>query len=256
MNRETSKRLIASQPALAPHADFLLGLLRPCVRITITPNGSNGTQSQLGGKPMVPADFEWPQHETGVYRFLGHINFAEIVERPASLPESGLLSLFYAEYDPESDNEEEIFWGDDGYVKAWYFEDLAALAPMAPPRGTVVKGRRITLAGELDMPRDRYMREDWPFDFDALDALLEDSGAMYGQPAPDALLPTDYLLGYPSHYSLAYNPTPGPDWISLLTLHSYAAFEWCWHDGDKLMVFIERDKLAARDFSALKCDAG
>ncbi|MBK6691765.1 MAG: DUF1963 domain-containing protein [Myxococcales bacterium] len=77
----------------------------------------------------------------------------------------------------------------------------------------------------------------------------------------DALRPprcrhTDHLLGYPSHYSLGYDPTPGPEWVSLLTLHSHDALEWCWQDGNKLMVFIERERLAARDFSALKCDAG
>lgn len=64
------------------------------------------------------------------------------------------------------------------------------------------------------------------------------------------------LLGYPSHYSLSYDPTPGPQWVSLLALHSHDAFEWCWHGGDKLMVFIEQDGLAARDFGALQCDAG
>lgn len=256
MDRETFKRLITSQHLLAPHADFLLDLLKPCVRIDISPNGPNGTQSQLGGKPMVPANFDWPQHAVGLYRFLGQINFAEITERPACLPETGLLSLFYAEYDPESDSQEEIFWGEDDYVKAWYFDDMTALAPMAPPRGKAAKARRITLTGDLDMLRDSYMLEEWPFDFEVLNTLLDESEATGNQPTRDALLPTDYMLGYPSHYSLAYNPTPSPNWISLLTLHSHDTFEWCWQDGNKLMVFIEQDKLEARDFSTLKCDAG
>ena len=135
-------------------------------------------------------------------------------------------------------------------ISCWYFEDLSQLA-MASPHGKAVKAKRINLHGELDMVRDSYMRESWPFDFDELGEMLTDEGAMYGNPSPDALLPTDS-----SHYSLGYTPSPGPGWCALLTLHSHAAFGWQWHDGDKLMVFIEADKLAARDFSQLTCDAG
>jgi len=260
LDRESFERLIASNDQLAPHADYLRSLLRPSVRITITGKSPTGLESRFGGKPMVPADFAWPHHDIGLYYFLGQINFAEITDRPASLPENGLLCLFNADYDPESDNEGEIFWRDDGYVKAWYFTDLSALAPMAPPHGHSVKAKTLTLAGELDIPRASDMRTDWPFNFDVLDALLDallDDGSTFGAPAvTDGQLALDYLLGYPSYYSLAYDPTPGPDWISLLTLHSHDAFKWCWHDGDKLMVFIEQNRLASRDFSALKCDAG
>ena len=66
----------------------------------------------------------------------------------------------------------------------------------------------------------------------------------------------DKLLGYPSVSSLGYDPTPGPKWLPLLTLTSHDHLEWCWHDGDYLFVFIERDRLAARDFSRLRSDAG
>ncbi|WP_146390953.1 DUF1963 domain-containing protein [Allorhodopirellula solitaria] len=44
----------------------------------------------------MPADFAWPAHDVGEYRFLGQIDFSEITDRPDSLPDSGLLSLFYA----------------------------------------------------------------------------------------------------------------------------------------------------------------
>ena len=65
----------------------------------------------------------------------------------------------------------------------------------------------------------------------------------------------DYMLGYPSSCSLAYDPTPKGDWMSLLTLRSHDKFDWCWHD-DNLMIFIEKDKLKNADFSNLKTDAG
>ena len=44
--------------------------------------------------------------------------------------------------------------------------------------------------------------------------------------------------------------------MSLITLMSNSELDWCWHDGDKLMVFIEKDKLLNKDFSCLKSDAG
>lgn len=188
-----------------------------------------------------------PRHDIGLYYCLGQINFAEIVNRPATLPETGVLVLLYADHDPTAATDGEIFWRDEGYVKAWYFEDPTALVPTKAPHGKGAPGVRITLSGELDLPRHVELYDDPPFDFDVLAAALDD---------PDALLATDYLLGYPSHYSLAYDPTPGPEWVSLLTLHSHNALEWCWQDGNKLMVFIERERLAARDFSVLECDAG
>lgn len=120
----------------------------------------------------------------------------------------------------------------------------------------MVKAKRDSLAGEWDMPRHSDMREDWPFDFDVLDALPDGGASTLGPCASNSPLATHYQLGYPSCYSPAYDPALGLGWISLLTLHSHEAFNWCWHDGDNLMVFIERENLAARDFSDLKCDAG
>lgn len=256
MNLDELETLIAANPELREHAYYLHTLIRPSVRIRINQERPTGVQSYFGGSPMVPADFAWPEHDVGLYYFLGQINFADIENRPAELPESGVLSLFYADYNPQSDNDGDIFWRDEGYVKAWYFEDLSQLVPMQAPHGRSVKAKSITLAGELDIPRHVDMLADCPFDPEVLEDALKVEGEFPGPDASIESLATDYLLGYPSYYSLAYDPTPGPEWVSLLTLHSHDAFEWCWHDGDKLMVFIERDKLQARDFSVLACDAG
>jgi len=65
-----------------------------------------------------------------------------------------------------------------------------------------------------------------------------------------------YLLGYPLNTTLGYDPTPGPEWRSLLTLCSDDELEWCWHDGDWLVTFIEEQRLRAGDFSQVKSDAG
>lgn len=234
---ELEKR-IETIPEIAPHKDYLLKLARPSVAITITRKKPQNLQSRFGGNPMVPADFQWPTREIGEYKFLGHINFAEIEDRPASLPESGILALFYTE-----DESGELFWGDDGYILGYYWPEGTPLAAATPPNQESTPPKRIELSGSVDIPRHRELREDWPFDPSSLYELAES-------------LPADYLLGYPSYMSLAYDPTPNQAWCSLLTLDSHEQFEWFWHDGDKLMLFIERDKLAARDFSTIKADAG
>lgn len=79
----------------------------------------------------------------------------------------------------------------------------------------------------------------------------------WGSDVRQGLCKDSYLLGYPGVSSLAYDPTPGPEWVSLLTFASDDGLEWCcWHDGDYLHVAIERDRIAKQDFSALASDAG
>ncbi len=63
-------------------------------------------------------------------------------------------------------------------------------------------------------------------------------------------------MGYPHNNTLAFDPTPGPGWRSLLTLGSDDDLEWCWHDGDWLVTFIEETRLRAGDFSLIKSVAG
>ncbi len=257
MDQHDFDRLIARLPTLASHADFVRALLRPCVRIRLTDQAPEGTQSRLAGIPTLPPGFDWPRHDASLYYCLGQINFAEIVNRPDALPETGVLVLLYADHDPTIDSDAgDIFWRDEGYMKAWYFEDPSALVPTMVPHGRGAQGLRITLSGELDLPRHSELCRDPPFDFAVLGNAIDDPDACIGRPSANPLLATDYLLGYPSHYSLGYDPTPGPEWVPLLTLHSHNKLEWCWQDGNKLMVFIERDRLAARDFSVLRCDAG
>lgn len=129
MKLDDFEQLVTTHPVLASHAEFLRGMLKPCVRIQVTDQLPRDAQSRFGGIPLLPPGFAWPQHEVGVYRFLAQIDFSEIANRPESLPEAGLLVLFYAEYAPDSDGEEEIFWGDEGYVKAAFSRIPPCLSP-------------------------------------------------------------------------------------------------------------------------------
>lgn len=227
---------------LAPHSDWVLSLSKPCIDIQITDLPVLAHNSRFGGQPFVPDDFIYPKHELGQYEFLGQINFSEIEPTPHSvLPKEGLLSLFYA-----FDEEGEVFWRDDDYIIAYYwqnFDDFSLIMPPLSPLTCLAK--TITFNHGVSIPRDEYMREDWPF-----------AAGIYTDFIESLELSEDYLLGYPSHYSLGYNPTPAIDWMSLITITSHDAFNWCWHDADKLMVFIQKAKLAKQDFSKLQADAG
>ena len=66
----------------------------------------------------------------------------------------------------------------------------------------------------------------------------------------------DYLFGYPTNHTLGYDPTPDAGWQSLLTLGSDEDLQWYWHDGDRLVTFIDSAKLASGDFSEIRADAG
>jgi uncharacterized protein YwqG len=240
MNPAKLEELVNNHPDASLHKEYFLSLAKPSVTISITQDSPQRLQSKFGGQPEVPEDFQWPLHKSGYYVFIGQINFSEIVDSPPNLPQSGMLSLFYAQ-----DDTDEIFWGDEGYILGYYWDEIAALKVKKAPHKRVQKQKRIKLVGSIDIPRHEDLRDDWPIPYEDIENLLE-----------DAQLSSDYLLGYPSFYSLAYDPTPNNEWCSLLTLDSHDQFDWCWHDADKLMVFIEKSKLEMRDFSSLKADAG
>jgi hypothetical protein len=44
--------------------------------------------------------------------------------------------------------------------------------------------------------------------------------------------------------------------VPILSAFSDKGLQWHWHDFDWLMLFIERDRLARRDFSVLSAEAG
>lgn len=241
MNLKELKIFIESNPELSPHKSYLEALIKPSVDISLSDEAPLAHESRFGGLPIVPDSFIWPTHEKGHYDFLGQINFSEIPNSPEPLPKKGLLSLFFA-YDEEG----EIFWQDEGYIIAYFWEELDTLS-LIKGRTAYAETKKIDLSSGVEIPRHPDLRTDWPFDTDILYDL--DTLSSFG---------SDYLLGYPSYASLAYDPTPQPtnDWVSLLTITSHDEFAWCWHDGDKLMVFIEKSRLLNKDFSHLKSDAG
>lgn len=253
---ETTESIVCrvrQSSALAPHADYLQRLVRPAVRLSPSPGPDpDALSSRLGGDPMLPAGFVWPQAEVGWYRFLGQIDFGEVPETDL-LPHRGLLSLFFNE-----DEDGEVFWGDEGFVLGFCHADTTGLVPTPPPEDvrratrdlwdSDPSTRALAFAKTVDLPTIFEMLPDCPFDDEARDA--------YDQLLDEADAGSDHLLGYPRGYSLAYDPTPGPEWLTLLTLASHDPLQLCWHDGDHLSVFIEEARLREGDFSRLASDAG
>lgn len=78
-------------------------------------------KSRIGGKPEVPAGFEWPVYEKKPLSFMAQINCEEasIYDKEELLPKTGILYFFY--------EMETMKWGfhpkDKGCARVFYFND-------------------------------------------------------------------------------------------------------------------------------------
>lgn len=246
MNRESLFEYF-KEAELTQHWDFFQKYLRPAININKKLNSEVllGT-SKLGGEPDLPVDMPWPTHKLGSYCFIGQLNFAELPDSDGLLPSSGLLSLFYA-----YDIEERTFWQDPDYVKGFYIPEGIELKRHKIPEifqsFSVQQTIPIEFEQGISIPHDKYQIKDWP---------LQDEYFYYEIHGEDVHPSGAHLLGYPTHCTLCFDPTPEGDFIPLITLPSFPELNWCWHDGDHLMVFIEKSKLQAGDFSCLVSEAG
>lgn len=163
------------------------------------------------------------------------------------MPSTGLLSFFYAE-----DDTGESMWSDPDYVRVFRFDDLTSLQSVEPP-AAVGAGSTCVVSFQLgaDVPP-------WPWDPAAATQWpIRDDEDMSYLELRESLHPTGrYLMGFPIDSSLAYDPTPSPEWRSLLTMRSDEDLKCCWNDDGWLMTFIEDRLLRAGDFSHINADAG
>lgn len=252
MDLETFISHVEASPLIA-HAAWFRRWYRPAVAITTIAGPVPIGGSRFGGAPDLSPDRAWPRHEKGPYRFLAQFNLAEVppvrlvADADALLPDQGLLSLFVAD-DPtgEIDPQCDVFWGDPRYARALLFEPHTVLAPRPPP-AEVDFGEPcgITFSPTIDIPFDPYQASPWPFALEHEDDYTNLRARLHG---------SDYLFGYPTHCSLGYDPTPKGQ-LPLLTLQSSEERCWEWHDGDCLMLFLDRQAVQPGLFT-LGADAG
>lgn len=213
-------------------------LIRPCVGITFAVRHTE-YDSRWGGTPYLPKDFKRPKTDLGgEYRFVGQLNLGDFshLDTPA-MPKMGLLSLFV-------NDDDDAFWGDDGFVKAYYFTDTTGFVLHEDKSAGSPMG--LSFYQGLDLPCNRYFKVAYPDDADEFYQAFYEH--FFGNI-------DDHLFGYPTNDSLGYDPTP-EGYLPLLSLSSHDELNWCWHDGDRLMLFIEPSALALGDFSNIKADAG
>lgn len=260
MRREQVEEFFDAHPQFDRQA--WLALAQPCLDISFAAEDPSPASSRFGGPAFLPANFVWPAPVAGgTYEFLGQINFAEIKQRPVEFPESGLLTLLFAEDDAGT-----AFWGDDGYIHGLYWSDTSGFKLQFNPDGLAQKygtfppgwqGKKIEFQLGIDLPVCADLIVDWPADKDQVLAAFDGSGVGF-----DGMDFCDHMLGYPVNDSFGYDPRPEyrdnaeGRWLTLLNVVSHEDLGWTWHDGDKLMVFIEAEALQRRDFSQLKSDAG
>ncbi len=231
---------------LLPHVDYLETITKVAVEIRLVDDiPPRVAGSRFGGRPAVPTGFAWPEPANGDCRFLGQINFADIGSEVAGLPSAGLLSMFYTVGD-----DGDCAWHENKFVTASYWPD-AHLCLESALSGATSESESIAVEFKraINWPRHPGLRVDWPFDEHSEEMDLVAFGLAEHQA-------DDYLLGYPSYCTIDFDPAPSEDWICLLTVSSHDCLGWCWLDGDKLTVFIHKDKLQNRDFSELYCVAG
>ncbi|WP_196889805.1 YwqG family protein [Aureivirga sp. CE67] len=232
------------ESSFSMHEDYIKSLIKPSIEIIKIKSEIKIASSKLGGIPDVPIEFKWPKHEYGDYRFVAQFNLTELSEPIPNFPQHGLLSIFIAD-----DEDTNYFWGDDGYAKVFFFESENELKPFSNSNFPNPLSTAIKLETTVDIPSREELLENNPLDEEQTEDLIYDV-----MENVDKNL--NYLLGYPYYSTLAYDPRPSKDWTSLLTLSSDSALNWCWHDGDFLMLFIEKEKLKQKDFSNIKSDAG
>ena len=101
----------------------LLKTARNSIRLEIGDAASGLTK--FGGRPDVPADFEWTYYEGKPLVFLAQFDLEKISKFDTEdlLPKSGVLSFFYdLEAMPQSVDDD-----DRGFAKVYWFEDKNAL---------------------------------------------------------------------------------------------------------------------------------
>lgn len=187
----TDKNVAVTEAAMAELKARFESLYRPAIHLR---PGASGGFSRLGGLPVMPADWEWPEWNSKPQSFLAQLDLSEIHQvMPSFLPSSGYLYFFY--------DQDQGVWGFDpndigGWRVLYVQGDRHTFVERAAPKGLDddyiypvkwVAPQRIELLPET--PTDTESDWDWDRDGEAYDELRRAAfeGETYHQ-----------MLGYPS----------------------------------------------------------
>ncbi len=242
---------------------------------------------KLGGKPYLPADFEWPTFKSaddGITRPLSsfcQINLAQVkpYDKDNVLPGRGMLYFFYEcassawGFDP----------ADNGAARVFYFENTDGFVPLDLPDALEEEYTIPEIAVEFELQKSYPSFEefenysDLDCDWDDYDDELEKLGVDADRDAEN-----HKLLGYADTIqgemltecervsrglycgdAESYENTPDEvkadiekhagDWTLLLQLSTVTKgdFEWMFGDCGMLYFYIRKDDLAARKFDKI-----
>ncbi|MFF7646862.1 DUF1963 domain-containing protein [Streptomyces canus] len=209
-----------------------------------------GGRTRFGGNPDMATDEVWPQFPGGPASFVGQVDFTEVpseVRAEALVPPAGLLRLFIPQQKDES-----IFWRDAGYVRALFTTNWTTERPLPEGAEPAWRCAHARMRTAWDIPFDGKQADGWPWPEPTAGSY---ENSLQYQKLRSTAHTEDYLLGWPAHQSLGYDPTP-EGMIPLLTLTSRADTDWQWGDADTLMVFITPQELTTGQFDNLGNDIG
>ncbi len=237
-------------------------------------------ETKLGGKPFLPAGFEWPvftDKNEGITRplsFFCQVNLKDIapLDKDQMLPDHGMLYFFYEcasfcwGFDPD----------DKGVAPVYYYEDTTGFVPCAvpaelDPEYTIpeisvqfTSGDSFPQFEEFECYSD--LNPDWEDYDDVLEKLgvdPEEEGERHKLLGYADLIQGEILTecerarrglysGNPESYRSTTKDIAdhAKDWVLLLQLSTISKgdFEWMFGDCGSLFYYIRKEDLAARRF--------
>lgn len=228
--------------------------------------------SKFGGLPDLPDSLVWPSNENGALSFVAQINFAEAskFDIDSLLPKSGMLYLFYDKnlrvwgYDPADKNGFVVIFSDvnHGLLSRRSSENLEG-------ENFIFNARSLSFKSEVNLPSlqsslvpfGKFSEEEWEAYHEIIEPswqakenkLLGHSDNVQGGMELECELVTNGLdCGDGSAYHhprIAEFEKNAVQWQLLLQIDSDEEGDMDWDGEGRIYLWINRDDLAARDFS-------
>lgn len=272
MLESTSVDLSAARDQLVSHKKLSLHINPQAARLAKLELG----ESRLGGRPDLPADFDWPHWKGRELSFLAQIDLASLPTPDSALPSEGWLAFF-------GDTEAQTWGFEKGDFGSWvvrYFRGDRTQLVRAPAENPSVRDSQIrvyrpTMTPAWDLP-NRDCKEWWSgaikkFNHGELEVLDEEFFAWSDEHGHIG----HKLLGYPycvqhdlqsstHEFTHAILRDKGisqgspewkqaldspDDWILLAQFDCQEELGWMWGDSGFVYFCIRQRDLEARNFN-------